>query len=1245
MINTLLRRGTSVLALVCSMAAAVTLAGCGDGIVCQSEILVVIQEPSPVISADVNPSMDGVQTHVEVRSTFGRGVVLTLTVENGGVTLATAQATTGADGDAIFEDVTIPPSGATLRVAGDAGECGHDEDTLVVEVIVGAGCDLELAATPLANEHYAPLGVLNASLDTNPAQPGFQGDVIIKTNPSHEAKLFVAGPGAIETQIGSGVANAMGELRLAVDLPDGQDNLRATCAGPGGVGTRSSAVTSVWVDTVAPTCTITSPVPTTSITPSLDGDGDPGNGIQLALVGHASGADVAGEAASFVITAPGGTMTTLTGTAIDAGGASTAAASFDPDTTPADFGVRFAAEDHAGNTCATMHTYRVVYDGCPIVVTAPLGPLTTDADGDPSNGAQVDVVLDVADECIGRMVTTDCGATDPGAVVGAGGVTTVRATVCDGLPCEATETCTARVTSADGIETTAGIAITFDNQAPNVAVQVAAPAGVSCGGTVTPAQDVDPGAAGTQVRMRVVSPAATTRQLRHTAASGTTTVDAGSGGGEVVVTLDNGGNDFVGIATDGVGNTATSATCRVSLAEIAVAFTGAAADGTVGGNDGTVGGGGLTFTLTGTVSALGAAVEITVDGGAPVAATVVGQAWSLPLTLAARPAPYAIVATASEGPRVGAASLSLVVDVAGPGAVTGLGAVPNTRRSIRLTFTAPDDGGAAAASYRVRYATTALTDANFDTVGVPYGGPIPAAPGTSQSVTITPLRTGTPYWVAIAAVDAAGNRSPAQIAGPLTPAFDQTPAYGAPNTTAEANFGLAMARGRFNDDAFDDVAIAAPSVTSNGVAAAGEVYVYFGSATGLASAPALTIRGATTDGYLGSSLTAIRWSSSGRDDLAIGEPGGDGGSGAIYVFPGGAALPTGVVDVSTAPRQIRVSTTANWFTGAGLGWQLAAADHDGDGTDDLVTTAVFGGGGTAGAAVVLYGGTVPTGTVRISDTSAAGSGTAVIRMYEQPGALFGYYLHDVGRTQGPSDATDDLAVAFVEDGLPGAELIVFRGAGRPTDAGVTREPFTVGRDVRIVQPAADDELEWGSSVGSIQDQNGDGARDLVIGDFRHGVVVNGGAVYLIDGDTVGSGGVATIGAPGVVLTELSQVDSFPDEQLGMAVLNNAAGGVPDVDGDGFEDLVVVGRDRPSGRAALYVWFGPVPPGTQRPAAPNHVIPGPASFLAAVPANGGTPITAIWAGDVNADGLEDICWADWHSVGRDGGVQVLWDDGN
>ncbi len=1233
------------LAFVAACSLALIVAGCGDGAVCQEETLVFIQQPSGVVLTDSNATMDGVQTSVVVRSTLRKGLTIALTVTDAsGTAIADDVAAVDEDGNVTFDDITIPPGGATLRVVGEAGECGRDDDEQHIDLAGGGGCELAFTTPPVANTFYAPLDVFTKVEDGDAAMAGYQGDLEVTTTPGHAVKLFVTGGGALEAEVGAGTADAEGKVTLAVSLPEGVANLRAECTGTNGLGAASSAVTSVYVDTVAPSCAVAAPLPGTSITPVLDDDADLTNGIQLTLTGHTDDRDTEGEPTTFVLTAPGGGTTTLVGSDVTAGGDSATAAAFDPATTPAAYMVGFSVRDHAGNTCDTVEPYRVVYDGCPIIVTAPLTPVVADADG-ATDGAQVDVVLDVDDACIGLMVTSDCGSTDPGAAVGAGGVTTLRTTVCSSTPCEATEMCTVRVTSPDGIETTAGVDLSFDNQPPNVAVSVAAPGGVACGGVVTPEQDTDPVTAGIQARMRVTSPAAADRRLRQVSGAVTQNFDANAPGGEVIVTLEVGANTFTGIAADALGNTATSAACTVSLADIVVTYTGAAADGTVGASDGSVAGGSLTFTLTGTVSIAGATVNVTVDAGAPLAATVNGTAWSRTLTLPGRAVPYAIVTTATLGPRTGRANLALAVDLTAPPVIGGVVGVPDTRQSIRLRFAAPSDNGAPASAYRIRYATVALTDANFDSTGTVFAAPAPGAPGAAESIRVRPLRAGTAYWVGIAAVDAGGNRSPAAIVGPLTPRFDQTATYPSPNVAGNASFGAAMVRGRFNDDDFDDVAVAAPFVTSGGVVGAGEVYVYLGSAVGLATVPATTIRGVTVDGSLGSSLARVRWSAGNRDDLVIGEP-GVALDGAIYVFNGGATFPVGAVNAATAPRRISVAPATNWFSGSSLGWQLATADHDGDGTDDLIATAIFGAGGTSGAAVVFYGGTVPAGQVLISDTSAAGSGTAVIRMYEDPdatGSLFGFYLHGLGHLQGPGDTTDDIGVAYAEDGQPNGTVIVYRGLGRPGAAGVTRAAFTAGRDVKIREITVDTILEWGVTMGSIADQNGDGAREIVMGDYRF--QADNGIAYIIDGDTLGTNGVADTTTNGVVLTTIAGAVGAQPAQFGMAVVNNALGGAPDVDGDGIEDLVIAGRAANTTQAVLNVWFGPVGAGVQTPPAPNHVITGPATFQGAVPGFGGSPIAAIWAGDVNADGLGDICWADWTSASQDGGLQVLWDDGN
>src|SRR5207244_752540 len=99
-----------------------------------------------------------------------------------------------------------------------------------------------------ANAFYAPLDVFNSTSDGSAAMPGYQGDVIVRTKAGDTVSVFLSGPGAVETQVGTGTAADNGELVLAMNLPEGQDNLRIQCTGPAGTGVRSSGVTSVFVD-------------------------------------------------------------------------------------------------------------------------------------------------------------------------------------------------------------------------------------------------------------------------------------------------------------------------------------------------------------------------------------------------------------------------------------------------------------------------------------------------------------------------------------------------------------------------------------------------------------------------------------------------------------------------------------------------------------------------------------------------------------------------------------------------------------------------------------------------------------------------------------------------------------------------------------------------------------------------------------------------------------------------------------
>jgi hypothetical protein len=1213
---------------------AIGLAGCGDAILCDSSPLVVIQAPASAITIDGDSAAAGIQTDVRVRSTLLPTDELELTVLDGaGAEVATVRQPAGEGGTTVFAGVTVPGPRATLRATARSA-CGFAEDAIDVDVVAGTGCELALTPAPQAMPAY-PIGVLNAALDPDPT-PGFQAQLAITTRPGFLVEIY-ANMGQGEQLLAEGLADAMGIARSPLTLVDGPASLRAVCRGARGEILPSSAL-SVQVDVTPPSCDFRSPAPGTSITPDLDQDGDPTNGVQLAVEAYVGGGDAAGEPVQLTVTTlEGSSVVQLT--PVDAQGLSTGAVTLAPPSPmmPAPFELEIATQDRAGNPCVTTRPYEVVYDGCPIQVLGPTATVTADADGNAANGSQVDVQLDVAPLCAGRTVTSTCGLNSPQGVVPSSGPLTLRVDLCGSSPCETSAACTFRVASAAGVQTQASATIAFDDQGPTVGVQVVQPQ-LACGGQIAPADDADPATPGVQLVARVTAPGGVSPTLELTNIGGTTTLPAA---GDVAVTVAPGLNLLTGEAFDALGNRGRSAACTIALADMAVAVAPPAADGFVGRADGTVSGSTLAFRLAGTVDRTGAAVTARVDGGAAVPATVSGTTWFVDLSLAE--APHAVVVTATKGTSFGRAALPLAVDLTPPPAVGAPGGSAPTRQRVALAWTAPDDGGGPAAAYVVKWSTAAMTDAGFDAQGTAIPTGAPRAPGSLETAELSPARTGTPYWLGVAAVDRAGNRSPAAIVGPITPAFDQLGPFvsARAGSDGQLSLGAAIAHGRFNDDEFDDLAIAAPTQSPHGIAQAGVVYVYFGRPTGIAAAPDLTIEGGAAGALTGAGLAAVRWQSATHDDLVIGAPGADGGAGRLFVLAGGAGFPTGTVAAASAALQIGVNAAApGWFAGGGLGAAAVAADVDGDGVRDLVASAIRGGGGSGGI-VIFYGGTV-TGSLALSDTDPSGLGGAVVQYMPDPLALtgrkLGTYLHAVEPTGGPLDIDDDLVVGYEDSSSTTDSVYVLRGNGTRPAAGLSPRPFTPGRDVRLDLTTVYGSTEFGAQAVTIADHNGDGAADLVISAYKD--LNGGGQVYVIDGDTIGTSGVARLTDPGVVLTTIRGASGM---RLGAVLVAHDELSDDDVDGDGRRDLMVGGVE---GLVAyLYVWFGgTLPRGLTSVATAGTKIRGPSTFQLSSARPQGPAGQGLWAGDLNGDGLDDVCWASPYDNATmlDGSFAVLLD---
>ena len=98
------------------------------------------------------------------------------------------------------------------------------------------------------------------------------------------------------------------------------------------------------------------------------------------------------------------------------------------------------------------------------------------------------------------------------------------------------------------------------------------------------------------------------------------------------------------------------------------------------------------------------------------------------------------------------------------------------------------------------------------------------------------------------------------------------------------HFGYAAASGNFDGDGFDDLAVGVPFDDVSGNADAGEVAVFYGSASGLeaivpaafhSDLPAGMPDSPNPSDFFGAALAAGDFDGSGTDDLAIGVPGED----------------------------------------------------------------------------------------------------------------------------------------------------------------------------------------------------------------------------------------------------------------------------------------------------------------------------------------------------------------------------------
>lgn len=344
-----------------------------------------------------------------------------------------------------------------------------------------------------------------------------------------------------------------------------------------------------------------------------------------------------------------------------------------------------------------------------------------------------------------------------------------------------------------------------------------------------------------------------------------------------------------------------------------------------------------------------------------------------------------------------------------------------------------------------------------------------------------------------------------QITGAWSETISQAGAVAGAAETGDG-FGSASGVGDFDGDGYDDAVIGVPGEDLAGRAEAGLVNVLYGSRFGLAMA---RNRDWSQDGAVvgtpeagdrfGAAIAVGDFDRDGFDDVVVGAPGEDGGTGLIHVLSGSAE---GLTDAGNQAFS-QAGAIAGWpERGDAFGAALVAADVDRDGYADLAVGAPGEDGG-AGVVNVLFGGPDGLGTSRNVLLGQWGD----IPGTSERGDAFGTALA-AGDVDG--DGAADLAIGAPGESLggsgeAGAAYVVFGG----------QDGLDLARTRLLVQSnPIGGSPETGDRLGaalSIADLDADGHGDLAIGvpGEALGSTASTGVVHVVLGAEQGLSGVVT----------------------------------------------------------------------------------------------------------------------------------------
>ncbi|MBN2562703.1 MAG: FG-GAP repeat protein [Phycisphaerae bacterium] len=412
----------------------------------------------------------------------------------------------------------------------------------------------------------------------------------------------------------------------------------------------------------------------------------------------------------------------------------------------------------------------------------------------------------------------------------------------------------------------------------------------------------------------------------------------------------------------------------------------------------------------------------------------------------------------------------------------------------------------------------------------------------------------------------------------------------------QAKFGFSVAAaGDVNGDGYSDVIVGA-SEDTNGESHEGRAYVYHGSASGLSPDAGWTAAGDQSECELGFSVaTAGDVNGDGYSDLIVGAHHYDNGEedeGRALVYHGSASGPSSTADWTAESDQ----------AGAEFGYSVAAAgDVNGDGYGDVIVGAPHYGNEDwrEGRACAYLGSAL--------GLSATASWIAEGNDYD---ARFGYSVSTAGDVNGDGYSDVIVGAAFYSNPvLYEGGVFVYHGA----DSGLSPTANWTAQ-ANVLQ------ANFGSSVSTAGDVNGDGYSDVVIGAENYNncdlikdgrdEIVSPGRAFVFHGSPSGLDlrDTRPLGLPENADWTVGSEQEY--EHFGYSV--STAG---DVNGDGYSDIIV-GAPYPwsTGDEGLVFVYHGSPDGLDTTA--DWTAEGDqadAEFGASV----------ATAGDVNGDGYSDV----------------------